>query len=272
MPVALELTAGRDRFLTAPPTSSREQRAVLTAMVALALVFVVIAPFAKVALPPLPEFVPVYQFALVVNHLLIALLGTQGLALLASGHLFAALVATAHSLAFPGVFASDSLVAFGPQSSAWLYLAWHAGFPLLVLVYGLEDPRGQPHPPGARGRAIASSVLAVLAAVVAVVWLLTAGHDLLPALRIGHRYTSAMTVAGSNVALLGVFALVVLWRRPLHSVLDRWLMLVLCAWTLATALAAVLNAGGFDVGFYAGRVFELVATCVFLMVLVWRGE
>jgi signal transduction histidine kinase len=51
-------------------------------------------------------------------------------------------------------------------------------------------------------------------------------------------------------------------------VLDLWLMVVLCAWLCEVALAVVLNAGRFDLGFYAGRIFGFMATAVVLVVLL----
>jgi signal transduction histidine kinase/ActR/RegA family two-component response regulator len=51
-------------------------------------------------------------------------------------------------------------------------------------------------------------------------------------------------------------------------VLDLWLMVVMCAWLFDIALAAVLNAGRFDLGFYAGRIYGLLAASFVLMVLL----
>jgi len=51
-------------------------------------------------------------------------------------------------------------------------------------------------------------------------------------------------------------------------VLDLWLMVVMCAWLFDIALAAVLNHGRFDLGFYAGRIYGLLAATFVLMVLL----
>jgi signal transduction histidine kinase/CheY-like chemotaxis protein len=45
-------------------------------------------------------------------------------------------------------------------------------------------------------------------------------------------------------------------------------MVVMCAWVFDIALAAVLNAGRFDLGFYAGRIYGLLAASFVLMVLL----
>src|SRR5207302_1767361 len=67
---------------------------------------------------------------------------------------------------------------------------------------------------------------------------------------------------------LSLVALATLWRRRPHSVLDLWLMVVLCAWLFDVALAVVLNAGRFDLGFYAGRIYGLLAASFVLVVLL----
>ena len=72
----------------------------------------------------------------------------------------------------------------------------------------------------------------------------------------------------SSVWLLSLAALLLLWRRREHSVLDLWLMVVLCAWLFDVGLAAVFNAGRFDLGFYAGRIYGLLAASFVLGVLL----
>jgi hypothetical protein len=67
---------------------------------------------------------------------------------------------------------------------------------------------------------------------------------------------------------LTLLALAVMWRRRPHSVLDLWLMVVMCAWLFDIALAAVLNHGRFDLGFYAGRLYGLLAASFVLAVLL----
>jgi signal transduction histidine kinase/CheY-like chemotaxis protein len=188
---------------------------------------------------------------------------------LACGYLFTGLMVIAHMLSFPGLFAEGGLLGAGPQTTAWLYMFWHGGFPLLVIGYAL-----QPRPAGdvAMGMnvrvAILASIGAVAATVCAAVVLTTAGQALLPAIMDGSHYTPAMKGVVSTVWLLSLGALGLLWRRRPHSVLDLWLMVVMCAWLGDIALSAVLNAGRYDLGFYAGRAFGLVATSFVLLVLL----
>ena len=110
-----------------------------------AVLFACAVPFAGVPLAPMPAFVASYQSALAINDLITAVLlfsqcaisRSRALLLLASGYLFTALAAIVHALTFPGLFAPAGLLGAGSQTTVWLYMVWHGGFPLLVLGYAL---------------------------------------------------------------------------------------------------------------------------------------
>ena len=101
-------------------------------------------------------------------------------------------------------------------------------------------------------------------------WVVTAQHDLLPILLSGGHYTPVMLGVVSAVWCLSLAALVVLWFRKPHSILDVWLMVVMCAWLFDIALSAMLNVARFDVGFYLGRIYGLCAASFVLAVLAGR--
>ena len=44
-------------------------------------------------------------------------------------------------------------------------------------------------------------------------------------------------------------------------------MVVMCAWLFDVALSAVFNGGRFDLGFYAGRVYGLLAAAFVLLMM-----
>src|SRR5258708_6613492 len=133
------------------------------------------------------------------------------------------------------------------------------GFPALVIASALLKDGGVSDAPTNRRRRARSAVLAgigtVGATVLGLTLLATAGQDLLPSIMQGNHYTPAMIFVVSGVWALSLLALVILWRRPPHSVLDLWLMVVMCAWLFDIALPAVFNPGRFDLGFYAGRTY-----------------
>src|SRR5205085_5294319 len=84
----------------------------------------------------------------------------------------------------------------------------------------------------------------------------------------GHSYTPSMIFVVTSVWGSSLIALLVLSWRKSHTVLELSLMVVMCAWLFDIALAAVLNAGRFDLGFYAGRLYGLLAATFVLVVLL----
>lgn len=271
-------------FLSTLPAADTDRRRALAVAGLSALFFLAVAPFATIPLAKSWAFIPIYQTAQIVNDLITAILlygqfnilRSKSLAVLASGYLFVAFIAVFHILSFPGLFAPAGLLGGGMQSTAWLYMFWHAGFPLFVIAYGLlkgnegrhegwEKPAVRTSSPA---RVILLSVIGVLIAAAALTALATLGEDLLPAIMRGNRYTEAMFFVVLSVWTASIAALIVLWRSGTRSVLDLWLLVVICAWAFDIALSALLNAGRFDLGFYAGRIYGLLASSFVLLTLL----
>ncbi|WP_424627479.1 PAS domain S-box protein [Bradyrhizobium sp. SYSU BS000235] len=273
---ALLKSQDRGSFPSTLPASEFDRRLAIAAVAILALLFAFTLPFAKAKLAEIPAFVASYQFALAAIDIITALLlygqfnalRSRGLLLLASGYLFTALAAMAHALTFPGLFAPTGLLSSGPQTTVWLYMCWHGVFPLLVIGYGLSTRDDDLAIGGSARGYILGSIAAVCAVIAITVWAVTGGHNFLPILLHERRYTAAMIGIVSSVWLLSLAALVVLWKRRPHSVLDVWLMVVMCAWLFDIALSAILNEVRFDLGFYLGRIYGLAAASFVLAVLL----
>jgi PAS domain S-box-containing protein len=264
-------------FLSTMPASRRDRRAALAVVVVSLVLFACAVPFATVPLTPVPAFVASYQSALAVNDLITAILlfsqvgvmRSRALLLLASGYLFTAAAASAHALSFPGLFSPTGLLGSGPQTTVWLFMIWHGVFPLLVLGYALLKAKdGGAKIEGSVAGAIFKSVVAVTLAIVAFTWFVTGKHEYLPTLLSEGHYTPTMIGVVSSVWCLSLAALAALWFRRPHSVIDVWLMVVLCAWLFDIALSAILNVARFDLGFYAGRIYGLCAASFVLAVLL----
>src|SRR5215471_2107397 len=192
----------RRSFLLSSPPRRFDRRLAVAVVAASLAIFAAAAPFARVQLPAVWAFVPSYQSALAINDLITAILlyaqfptfRSRGLLLLAGGYLFTALMAVVHALTFPGLFAPAGLLGAGPQTTAWLYMFWHGGFPLVVIGYALLKHGGAQAAPTRRsaGGAIAASVVAVIAAVAGLALIATLGHGALPPIMQGNGYTPAM--------------------------------------------------------------------------------
>jgi PAS domain S-box-containing protein len=267
----------RNIFLSTMPATGRDRAAAWAVVGVSAVLFACAVPFAGVPLTPVPAFVASYQSALAINDLITAVLlfsqfaisRSRALLLLANGYLFTAAAAIVHALTFPGLFAPGGLLGAGSQTTVWLYMVWHGGFPLLALGYSLLKARDNGATvQGSTSAAIAASFVAVGVAMAAFTWVVTAQHDHLPILLSGGHYTPVMLGVVSAVWCLSLAALVALWLRKPHSVLDVWLMVVMYAWLFDIALSAILNVARFDIGFYLGRIYGLCAASFLLVILL----
>ena len=162
-------------------------------MLLLLVALVIIAgPLSTVQLQRIDAFIPVYATAMLVNDSITAvllfaqfsILRSRALLAISSGYLFTALMLIPWMLTFPGFFAPSGLLGAGLQSTAWLYILWHAGFPTFVIAYALRkhsDPAKRLWR-GSAPVAILSSVAVTAGIVCAAGFLVTAGRELLPGL------------------------------------------------------------------------------------------
>jgi signal transduction histidine kinase/CheY-like chemotaxis protein/HPt (histidine-containing phosphotransfer) domain-containing protein len=265
-------------FLSTVSAGRRELRMVCCAAALLLLTTIVLLPFAPVPLGEVWPFIPVYESALAITDLITAILlisqidilGSRGLLALAAGYLFTAMMQVPHLMSFPGVFSPTGLLGAGPQTTAFLYMFWHGGFPLTVIAYAvLKDRPGEPpRRMRATRAAMTWTVLVTLLVVCALAAFTFLGKDFLPPVMVGNAKSVPMLAGFEGVWGLGAVALAALLLRRPYSSLDLWLMVVMCAWICDGALSSVFNAGRFDLGFYAGRVFGLLAATFILLVLL----
>lgn len=270
--------AGQVRaFLSILPARPAERRVALAVILIGLLIFAVAAPSAKLQLARVDAFIPIYESALIITDLTTAvllfgqfsILRSRAMLVLACAYTFTGLMIVVHMLSFPGLFAEAGLFGSGQQTTAWLYMFWHGGFPLLIIAYALQPRPGENGEIGmAPGRAMLLGIAIVVAVVLALATLSTVGQSLLPPIMRGNGYTPLMIGVVSTVWFISVPAIFLLWRRKPHSVLDLWLMVVLGAWLCDIALAVIFNAGRFDLGFYTGRIFGFAATSLVLLVLL----
>ena len=271
-----EATAARvgPAFLLDQPAGPRERRHAAIVAIASVAAFAALLPFAKLKLAAVPAFIPIYESALVLTDLITAvllfgqyrILRSQALMVLGCGYLFTAVLASAHALSFPGLFSPTGWLGASTQTTVWLYMLWHGGFPLFVLGYAAFKMRPEGAVPPMAWPA------ATLAAAGALVALTTLGHDSLPRLLVGGKYTTAYLIAVGAIWTFSLAALLRLWRQRPRTVLDLWLMVVCLAWLFDIALSAMLNAARFDLGFYAGRIYGLVACSVVLLELLLENS
>ena len=239
----------------------------------------VAAPFASVHLRQFEAFIPVSQTFIFVNDLITSVLlisqfvivRWRAILVLASGYLFTALIDLTQLLTFPGTFTPTGLLGAGLQTTAWLYEFWHSGFPIAVILYVVlknQELENRVSHKSTR-TAVATSVAVVIGAVLGLSWVATAGDQYLPKLFLdGSRQAPVAPFFSGLVLLVSTVALVMLWFRQ-RSVLDLWLMVAMCAWSLDIVIQT-LAGSRFTLGFYASRVYALITATVVLIVLLWE--
>jgi signal transduction histidine kinase len=265
-----ELEGAKTALINLPPTSEQKQSA-LGAIAVLLVALGVVAPFATTPLPHFASFIPFLNATILVTDLITAILlftqfsiyRARALLVLAGGYLFTALIVIPHALTFPGAFSPTGLLGAGLQTTAWLYLLWHLGFPMALVTYAwLKDEKYTIR--ASIRSAIGWCVAITIGLVVGLVWLTTAGDQFLPRLFLDASRLSRLGAYGPYFDLLiCAIALALLWARR-RSVLDLWLMVVASALIGELALTVVR----FSLGFYASRIFSLATSTIVLVILL----
>jgi Membrane-associated sensor, integral membrane domain len=268
-------------FILSSLSPDRAQRRLALAIVLALLVafFITAGPLSTVQLARIEAFIPAYAAPMFVVDLITAvllfaqfsILRSFALLAIAIGYLFTALVAIPWMLAFPGVFASSGLLDAGLQSTAWLYILWHAGFPVSVIAYALlkdADPAKRPREP-AVGLIILASVTATIAVVCAATFVIITGDTSLPRLMIDAVHIGPpWDYAAALPLLFSILALVILWARW-RSVLDLWPMVVMCAYLVEICLTFYFSTR-FSIGWYVGRACGFLSGSLVLFVLLYE--
>jgi|KBSMisStaDraftv2_1062788.scaffolds.fasta_scaffold39880_5 signal transduction histidine kinase len=273
--------ASLDEFpliIAATPATKQERRVALAIILILALVFIVIAPFASVQLPRVDAFVPALQTVLCVTDLITAALlfslysiqPLPGLLALASGYIFSGLFAFLQTLAFPGAYAPSGLIGDQLSSAPYLFILWHIAFPVAVIVYALSDDRPRTNgPPGRSTKAtIAITIACTLVLTAGLTWAVTAGARYLPSLFVDQtRQAPTASYFTGPIWILSVAALALLYFRKGTS-LAVWLMVTLFATLPDLTLSTILTSVRFTLGWYTARSYALIASCTVLIVLL----
>jgi signal transduction histidine kinase len=260
------------------PGRSQKRLALAVILALLGALFVSAGQLSAIQLERIDAFVPAYGTAVFVNDVITAvllfnqfsILRSRALLAISTGYLCMALMVIPWMLTFPGVFAPGGLLGAGLQSTNWLYVLRYGGFPTFVMAYALLKDADPPKRlwKGSVGVTIFSSVAVSSAVVCAVTVLVTAGDAYLPRISIDpvHFSTLWLYLAGCLI-LWNALALILLWIRQ-RSVLDLWLMVVVCAYAIEIYLVSFPGLARFSAGWYAGRIFGFVSSSLLLFVLM----
>ena len=269
-------------ILSTVSPGAAQKRLALAVALGLLIVFVLIAagPLGSIQTKPVAAFVPAYATAMFVCDSITAILlfvqfsilRSRAILVIASGYLFTALILIPWILAFPGVFAPNVGLIGGLQTTSWLYFSQHAGLPLFAIWYALSKGTAADTRVWRRATrsAIGLSVALTAGLVSAVTIVCVAGEAHLPRVVLDSLHLSPLwPYAGAPVAFLSLSGLVVLWIRG-RSLLDLWLMVVMCLYTIEIPLSYYPTPFRFSIGWYAVRVVGFLSSTLVLTVLLYE--
>lgn len=234
----------------------------------------------RLRLPRIDAVIPAFAVAMLIADLLTAfLLFAQFLVLrwraliaISCGYLYTGLITVVWTLTFPGITSLSKWLGAGLQTTAWLYIFWHAGFPLFAIAYVLLDNKKRENlvPHGSLAIAISGGIVMVILIIAALAVLATAGQDWLPKVAIGPMFFSCMWLVplGCSALLTAIAALLLLVRRN-KSVLDLGLMVVMFSF-LSQSIIAFASNERFTLTWYAERAIALVAANLALAVMLYE--
>src|SRR5215471_2102019 len=235
-------------LLSTLPPSRGQKRLALAIVLLLLAAFCATVPFAAVPVGYIREFIPAYAAAMfVISSITSALLFVQ--------------FSVVHSRALLAVSG-------GYLFSALITIPWALTFPLSVIGYTLlkDDEASTAWPRALSYFAILLSAAGLLVAADLVTWLATTTRELTPRGLLFSVIDRAQADWNALLLLLASFALALLWSRR-RSVLDLWLMVVMCGLLIELCLI-ILVGRRYVVGWYAARLYFLVSSTLVLAVLL----
>jgi signal transduction histidine kinase len=274
----------QDVFLSTAAPRPWDRRLAVAIVVVSIVGLTLAAPYASHRWPVAPSFIAAYEVAIVVSELITAILLISqfrqvlrvGVLIVGCGYLFNAVIGAVYALSFPEVFSATGLLGTSRQATPWLYVMWHGIFPVFVCAYALVHGSrwNEPLAQHRVGPAIMIGTAVAVGIATGCTLLTTWGIDLLPEVIRGNDYkrlvTSGIAPAAWAVSLV---ALALLWVRTRgRSVLDLWLIVVMTAWLLDIFLSSLISTVRYDLGWYGGRIYGLIAASAVLGALLFEAN
>ena len=259
---------------TAPARRADRYAALLIVLISL-IAFLVILPRAAMPSPRLTAFNLSDDTGLALIYMITGMLligqfiqlRTPSLAILASGYVFAALIAIAHLLSSAAIFQRNWPNAANPQVAGTIFMLWYGIFPIFVIVYAMLSQSSHDRPVD---RAHIPWAIAISGAVAVGLTILSAllANSLAPQ-QFGATDAAFRQVTAAVAWLITLIALLILFSRTrARRILDMWLCVALFAWLLDILAGELIGRGPYHFGWYAGRIYGILAAAVVLSALL----
>lgn len=262
------------------PSSGKQRK--LAAFLGFLIVAVSLAalPFGMITLPANESILSASIGWLIFGDLLTAFIlysqyrasGLPALLVLSCTYLFSGLMTALHILTFPNRLGGlGEFIGAGGQTSTWLWVVWHGGFSLGILLYAWVSRRWS-KPISSKEQIFnfgSAGVTLTLLTAFGVFELTALGDRWIPDIieQEDYRKLNASGI-GPVLWILNLLALAVVWRRVKGwSMLHLWLAVALLAFLMDSTLT--LFAGmRFTLGWYVAKFNSVVASTVVICAVV----
>jgi len=267
--------------LTSTLATVTQRRVPIVVGATLALVVLLAFPSAHQGLVQIPALNSFYTaFALfadfITSYLLFGqFLSTRAptLAALSATYLFSSLMIVPYTLTFPGIFSPTGLFNASLQTANWLWIFWHAGFPLGIILYVMVDVRYgivRLRLPQVKVLTV-SLLLGTLMLFVALSLLAIVFSHFLPILIVHGDYHRLNTTGiGPAILVINIVACgAVAWQMRHGTVIQAWLCVAAFAW-LFDVILNLSSGSRYSLGWYLARANTMIAVTVVLCSLLYE--
>jgi signal transduction histidine kinase/CheY-like chemotaxis protein len=264
------------------PASRREIQAAFALIAGYVAVVLVLAPWATLQGPSIPQSVAVFTTGIIVAEfatacLLRALIGDEPdwlILMVSCAYLYSALMGIAHLLTFPGAIVPGTPLVGGAQLTSYVFNGWRIGFAMLIFGAVLA-PEGRREMPMLAWRSVVRySWYAIVAIVVIGFATGLAAENALPVAVSSGQFTIVGLVLSWIAAALGALALVsLLIKTRGKQVLYLWLILALTTFC-GDLFLSTISGGRFTLGWYVARASGFVSggTLFVLFLMRFAGQ
>lgn len=247
-----------------------EKKTVFSIIAFLCLLSVYITSTSKVTLPVMPSWVAICTIAVFVASIQTAYLlyyqskisYDSSLALLASGYMATSLLAIGWMIFLPNTLYNTNAWEQDSQTSIWIWLIWHALFPLFIILYSLQNSGKLRLSYPLSQWIFRTSPLIIILMVFAIIY----NIDLLPIVGIGNKHLSIeFDVTALILSIFAIFSLIS-WDGNFRRQ-NLWLLLAAVVHAL-DILYVIQGEERYSTGWYLGMMNSVIASSIILGVFI----
>lgn len=262
-------------------TNKTQRKFVFIIASILCLITLLSTPFVQVQLPQINAYQPAIYSTVICFELITAYIlysqfvvsGSISVIFLSASYLFSSGMNLAYLLTFPGVFSQNGMFHAGLQTSPWLYLILHLGFPLFILMYLIFDGKFIELKLSKSKIKLISilMLISILFIVFGLLFITTYFHDFLPIVLKNGMLTSFFKFkVGMLTLIINLFVFLGFYRRTKgRTVTSAWLCVAILA-SFLDVLTVLYGGKRFSLGWYVSKWNTFICANILLTGMIYE--